>query len=33
MDRDAIRFEHNSRPSKLKVANLVAFKKVLYEKE
>src|SRR5229473_171219 len=25
MDRDAIRFEHNSHPGKLKVANLAAF--------
>jgi hypothetical protein len=33
MDRDAIRFEHNSHPCKLKVANLAAFKKFLYEKE
>ena len=33
MDRDAIRFEHNSHPGKLKVPNLAAFKKFLYEKE
>ena len=32
MDRDAIRFEHNSHPGKLKVANLAALKKFLYGK-